>query len=679
MESLEGAFNSVFRESIVLAVGGAGASAAVFNLMFNSGQDLESHYVHYALLLAVLLAGAHSPFTRLFARRIFQFFLCEAFTYSSLFLALSNPSRDVLLCSFSTVIVFAYSRFICRWPLTYLRQMLVKQVTFWWLTSEVELATNLACFCPLLLAVYIVATASHSENIHIDVEGQAMKHFLDRLYCGVIILHSDELCFANTSMQRFFHTSDLQEMYTKFRKVPGLNMKLRRFVRLREEWSHFGTFPLEGKSFEWIGCRMEKGEGCTVAVICREIHVKETGETVSKSELIRSMSHDLKTPINCIMHMSEELISAAEMPSSGGQKCQVISSYCHFMSYLINDMVDYSEVVSGARIALRRSKVQLRQLVKSCVEMVAVFAEVKRLKIEHSIDAHLPEYIITDQSRLTQVILNLLSNAIKYTLKGTIKLVVLSVSTRKMKVLIEDSGIGMDPQHVKSLFQDNKSDKTLSTEGIGLVLANAIAQALGFEAIQAVSELGHGTTFSFCVYTQELFPCEATPYLAPMSPMLDVGGVDRHQCAPVFLTSGFIQCREERGADILLVDDYPFNRMVIKTILTKEGLSSHEAENGQVAIEMIRKQNQQRKHYRLILMDIDMPVLDGIKTTDKLIAMQMSDPEFVVPPIVGHSAFTSDADIAKFLSVGMQGFIPKPFIRSTAMDLIWKLMIPSCR
>jgi CheY-like chemotaxis protein len=253
--------------------------------------------------------------------------------------------------------------------------------------------------------------------------------------------------------------------------------------------------------------------------------------------------------------------------------------------------------------------------------------------------------------------------------------IALQASSRRVKILVEDSGIGINQAHFDSIFAGNSFGKSLSTGGIGLLLSNKIAQELGFEEIQLISEPGVGSCFSFYVCATDYLACEATPKLHSSSPQLDVGEFDHPQCAPIFNTSECRQNMADKCADFLLVDDYPFNRMVVRTFLSKEGFTVQEAENGQHAVDLVRNLNRQKQHFRLILMDIDMPVLDGIQATEKLIAMKISDPDFVLPPIIGHSAFTSDEDITKYMEVGMQGFLPKPFTRDMAMDLIRKVII----
>jgi signal transduction histidine kinase/CheY-like chemotaxis protein len=497
----------------------------------------------------------------------------------------------------------------------------------------------------------------------------SLKPLLDRIHCGIAIMQNDHVVYANQFLAALNKDPSLEAIDAHLQASPVLSKAIASFQAKSQPWAYISAAFLENRLFDWDICRINYHSSPAMALICRE----SAASPGFKTRIIRSVTHNIKTPLNCIMHMSEELISAAEMPAGGGQKCEIIRSYCHFMSFLVNDMVDYSDLASGRELILRKSRVNLKELLTKCYEMLTLFAEAKQLGLQISFDPNIQTYIFTDASRLTQLVLNLLSNAIKYTLHGSVKLIALQKSTKKVKIIVEDSGIGIEPARLRNLVN---SDKSLPTSGIGLYLVNALAWELGHEELQISSQPGSGSAFSFTVIVKESPSGDMTPGLQPESPMLDVGGGDLHQLAPVFYTSKFMQ-RMERGADILLVDDYPFNRMVVRTVLERERLRVDEAENGLIAIQMIQEKAGISQHYRLIIMDIDMPVLDGIRTTERLRAMQLEDPSLALPPILGHSAFTSEADIERFLAVGMQAFIPKPFIKDLAMSVIWRYMQPA--
>jgi len=528
------------------------------------------------------------------------------------------------------------------------------------LGSSAVLATHMEV---LPIAVAICSLFKPKES---DISN--LKSLLDRLYCGVAILQNDHVIYANPFLTSLSKDPRLQAIEAQLQASPHLCKALASFHTEDKPWLPFSTAFLQKRLFDCEVCRVQY-QGPALALICRE----SAASPGFKTRLIRSVTHDLQTPLNCIMHMSEELISAAEMPSGGGQKCEIIRSYCHFMSSLVNDMVDYSDLAAGRKLVLRKSKVNLKELLTKCYEMLTFFAEAKHLRLQLSFDPNLQAQAFTDPSRLTQLVLNLLSNAIKYTFHGGIKLIALQKSASKVKVIVEDSGIGIDSSRLKRI---RRSDKSLPTSGIGLYLANTLAWELGHEELHVSSGFGSGSVFAFTVATKEQGSLDLTCGLQPESPMLDVGEGDVHQMAPVFCTSRFMQ-RGVRGADILLVDDYPFNRMVVRVVLEREGLRVDEAEDGSIAIQMIQEKAAIAHHYRLILMDIDMPVLDGIRTTEQLRRMQRNDPSFLLPPILGHSAFTSEEDIERFLEVGIQAFIPKPFIKDLAMNTIWRFIQPA--
>ncbi len=348
--------------------------------------------------------------------------------------------------------------------------------------------------------------------------------------------------------------------------------------------------------------------------------------TRAKSAFLASMSHEIRTPLNGIIGMAEIL---AETPLSETQRQQlgVIWQSGELLLDVINDVLDFSKVESG-KIDICEAEFNLRELLDTVEAVMSPRAVAKGLRL--SIEA--PAIAITaDPARLRQILVNLVGNAIKFTEQGSITVTARLEGDANLAVKVSDTGIGILEGLQSKLFKefsqlDNSNTRRFGGTGLGLVICKRLIEAMG-GTIGADSRPGEGSQFWF------LLPVKNVK--SAIEP------------APIVETPSIFQ------GSILVAEDNPINQQVVSRLLERMGLSVQCVANGAEALESVSNHD-----FDLILMDMQMPVLDGLATTRTLRERGKGI------PIVGltANAFVSDRDAC--FSAGMNGFLSKPVTKS---------------
>eukprot|EP00361_Fabrea_salina_P005315 CAMPEP_0202439770 /NCGR_PEP_ID=MMETSP1345-20130828/36333_1 /ASSEMBLY_ACC=CAM_ASM_000843 /TAXON_ID=342563 /ORGANISM="Fabrea Fabrea salina" /LENGTH=553 /DNA_ID=CAMNT_0049054317 /DNA_START=446 /DNA_END=2107 /DNA_ORIENTATION=- len=373
-----------------------------------------------------------------------------------------------------------------------------------------------------------------------------------------------------------------------------------------------------------------------------------------RNSLIRSISHEMRTPLYAIMSVTEHLLDSEH----SCQDLEIVEVSSQLLLCIVNDLLDYSQFISNS-FQPTLSEFRLADLLSEALRLIALQAAKKGVRVLSRIDPSLPPVCTSDSLRLKQVLVNLLSNALKYTSRGFIELTATFSVTHKLRVSVKDTGIGIPPEKLPFLFQifESQSTNYFSAEGCGLGLhvSNLVAQALGAGGIEVVSEMGKGSEFSFEVpigidcpeehlVVEELSGDLAVP--EETSSLIEFRHLDpskHHFCS-----------------EILLVDDNDFNRMILGTSLESLGYKFTEVCNGKEALETVKQLYSAGEEVKLILMDIDMPVMNGWEATAAIRALYSSGHISSLPVIVGCSAFSSPQEIQKSYQSGMQLHLPKP-------------------
>jgi CheY-like chemotaxis protein/nitrogen-specific signal transduction histidine kinase len=368
----------------------------------------------------------------------------------------------------------------------------------------------------------------------------------------------------------------------------------------------------------------------------------------TKSVFLANMSHEIRTPLNAIIGFSQLMNRDSTFSSKQKEyNNSIIRAGEHLLS-LINNILELSKVEAG-HVVLNPANVDLYSLFKDLQLFFKEPAQSKHLQFIFETAPGLPQYVVVDESKLRQIFINLIGNAIKFTEKGSVTARVscdLSMEGKKyLLVEIADSGPGISEHEQKSLFkhfvQTSSGIKKGSGTGLGLALSRELVLLMGGN-IALSSKTGTGTVFTFHVEIHEGQFVHAEPYTTSRVMSIDKG---------------------RNAYRILVVDDKKENLQVVVNLLNMVGFETYEAVNGKEAIEKFEALNPD-----LILMDLRMPEMDGYEATRRIKLTEKG----ARTPIIALTASTLEEDRDKIKSMGIQGYIHKPFRENDLFDAIGK-------
>lgn len=405
---------------------------------------------------------------------------------------------------------------------------------------------------------------------------------------------------------------------------------------------------------------------------------KEAAEAANraKSTFLANMSHELRTPLNAILGFAQLMERDRSLTSNQQASLRIINRSGEHLLELINDVLEMSKIEAG-RITLNPAPFDLHQLLSALHEMFLIRATSKQLTLQFDLAPDLPQYVLTDEGKLRQVLMNLLSNAVKFTQQGTVTLQVRKQNIDSSKIRdskqeqsseaqsslifeVADTGQGIAPEEIGMLFQPfvqtASSSQAKEGTGLGLAISRQFVHLMGGE-IEVSSQVGQGAAFWFYI------PLISSD-MAQMSPALPKGKV-------LHLAPG------QPAYRILVVDDRPENRDLITQLLNTVGLQTYTANNGQEAIEQW-----QRWQPHLIWMDMRMPVTDGYEATRRIRAAERAariesqglgakdqTPHLQHPcKIIALTASAFEEQQASILAAGCDDLVCKPFRESTIFE-----------
>ena len=364
---------------------------------------------------------------------------------------------------------------------------------------------------------------------------------------------------------------------------------------------------------------------------------------VAKSAFLANMSHEIRTPMNAILGMAALLRRSAVTPAQADKLEKIDSAGKHLLA-IINDILDLSKIEAG-KLFLESAPVAVERVIKDVTQLVAPAARDKGLELKVEIGAGadtFPDNLRGDPTRLQQALLNYATNAVKFTDTGrvTLRAVLLDDGEADVRVRFEvkDTGIGIAPDALARLFgafeqADNSTTRKYGGTGLGLVITRRLAEQMGGE-VGVDSTPGVGSTFWF---TARLEKAPADAVSAPQPGVVDAEALIRQRYA---------------GARVLIADDEALNRVVVQSFLEASGLVVDAAEDGEQALELAAAND-----YSLILMDVQMPRLNGLDAARQLRAL----PGYGATPILAMTANAFVEDKERCVAAGMNDFVAKPF------------------
>jgi len=398
----------------------------------------------------------------------------------------------------------------------------------------------------------------------------------------------------------------------------------------------------------------------------RELEIARTeaeSATRSKSEFLANMSHEIRTPMTAIMGYAELLMEDNDVqtnPAKRKEAIRTIQRNSEHLLALINDILDLSKIEAG-KMTIEKIECSPAEIVADVTSLMRHRVEAKNLSLEVENTTPIPKTIHSDPTRLRQIILNLVGNAIKFTEKGGVRIILKmadlsDTATQCLHVDVIDTGIGMTPEQRSRLFQaftqaDTSTTRQFGGTGLGLAISRRLAQILGGD-IYVQSTYGQGSCFTVIVETGSL---EGVKTIEILDSKEGRGPADANPQA---------QANNKIEGRILLAEDGPDNQRLISFVLRKAGATVEVVENGQIAYEKAMEASKTKKPYGVILMDMQMPVLDGYDATRTL---RRSGYKGTIIALTAH-AMSSDRD--KCIQAGCDNFATKPINRTQLVSMI---------
>lgn len=401
-------------------------------------------------------------------------------------------------------------------------------------------------------------------------------------------------------------------------------------------------YDIEGKQIGSIGIHLDISKQKKIENELQEAKEIAEASVKSKELFLANMSHEIRTPMNAIIGLGN-LLKETNLTKNQYKYISTISTSSQNLLTIINDILDFTKIEAG-KLEMESIPFDIAYSIEKTIEVFEPIAKEKKLAFNYKIDKTLRREVLGDPTRLNQVLINLLGNAFKFTQKGAIDLAVELIDKTKtnytVKFSVKDSGIGISTKNLETIFDsftqaESSTARLYGGTGLGLAICHQLIKLMG-GSLSVSSEIGIGTEFYFNVCFQIL----KTQTMIHNVPNITLA----------------------KHLKVLLVEDNQVNQFLAKTILNQWDCKIDCAENGKIAIEKVKE-----TAYDIILMDIRMPIMNGEEATT-IIRENLK----ISTPIIALTANAIKGDKEKYLALGMNGYISKPFSKENLKEVLFK-------
>ena len=628
------------------------------------GEELQKFSI--VLLIYMFLEKLKSFDVNL--RKLIMYFLIEILNIALRITSLKESKQDSnLLCLESTLVTLLFqSNAFESMNINFI--ISIKHVGLWYFVNEdFSLPTSVTSYmvCIVILLIWylferdkrqFLKTTHKAQNKEAKTV-QELSTLIQIFPQGLIILDKDfRVQFKNDLIDFIIKDQDALMFLNECMVDDGTVLSKIKSSSGSICSSSLGISIIGDVKYEWCLKLIFWKKSLSYMITVRDVTKILNFERISsanktKNEIIRSISHEFRTPLNGILLVIEDLKTGASEQQV--QKISQIKTCTTLIEYYLNDILDYSELCFS-KFALCISEFSLATSLQVCTSLITSQCEYKKLSFLFTYDESLPKTLTSDQYRLQKIIVNLLCNSLKFTQSGFIKLSA-SKTSSGVKIEVSDSGLSLSPSQFTKILKINSYESS-RTSGIGLYICKKILKYFNSKLV-AVSD-SSGCSFSFVIG-------DGSEETNADSMKVDNEGLTESPGSVVGKIGRFAGVDEY--PKLLLVDDNDFNRMFLTNSLKKRNILYLEAVNGLQAVEVVLDADRKGRPVTCCIMDCNMPVMDGWEASKKINKLALDGVIGKAPSIIAHTAYSSEQDMRDCLDAGMIDYIPKP---TPAEDII---------